>query len=206
MRAVDRSDTALQDPPPGADAPVQAPRQPPRQASLRAPLDSLPGAVLRELRSDHAGELGAVWIYRGVLAVTRDARLRTFAEAHGRAEQVHLDFFLEHLPARWHTRLAPLWRLAGFLLGALPALFGPRAVYATVDAVESFVDDHYQVQIDMLAEHPGHGWLREQLIRFRDDELHHRDEARERAPGGSSLWRRLVGAGSAAGAAVARRV
>lgn len=32
-----------------------------------------PQALQRELRTDHAGEAGAVMIYRGVLAVTRDA-------------------------------------------------------------------------------------------------------------------------------------
>lgn len=173
-----------------------------------APVEELPEPILRELRSDHAGELGAVWIYRGVLAVSRDPELRAFAEAHGRAEQAHLDFFLAELPDRWQSRLAPLWRLAGFVLGALPALFGRRAVYRTVAAVESFVDDHYQVQIDMLEAHPAHAWLRERLVAFRADELHHRDDAAARFAGAAleGLWPRIVMAGSAAGAELARRL
>ena len=173
----------------------------------RAAIEALPEPILRELRSDHAGELGAVWIYRGVLALARDPELRAFAEAHGRAEQAHLDFFLDEVPQRWHSRLAPLWRLAGFLLGAVPALFGPRAVYRTVAAVEAFVDEHYQVQIDMLEAHPGHGWLRERLVSFRADELHHRDDAAARLEGDGhgGLWARFVMGGSAAGAELARR-
>lgn len=173
-----------------------------------APLERLPEALLRELRSDHAGELGAVWIYHGVLAVARDPELRAFADAHRRAEQAHLAFFLEQLPRRWQSSLAPLWRLAGFVLGALPTLFGPRAVYRTVAAVEAFVDDHYRVQIDMLADHPEHAWLRERLVAFRDDELHHRDDAVARFAGDAldGPWARLVMAGSAAGAALARRL
>ncbi len=167
----------------------------------------LPPHLLRELRSDHAGELGAVWIYRGILAVTRNPELRAFAEAHQASEQEHLDFFLKHLPIGWHTRLAPLWKLAGFVLGALPALLGPRAVYRTVAAVERFVDGHYAAQIELLAAHPQHRWLRIHLSRFRDDELHHRDDAAGRiADATPGWWERIVEGGSAAGAAVARRV
>ena len=170
-------------------------------------LADLSPALLRELRSDHAGELGAVWIYRGILAISRDAELRAFAQAHLASEQEHLDFFLEHLPIGWQTRLGPLWRCAGFVLGALPALFGPGAVYRTVAAVERFVDGHYAEQIELLAAHPQHRWLRVHLSRFRDDELHHRDDAAGRlanaAPG---WWDRIVEGGSAAGAALARRV
>lgn len=174
----------------------------------RAAIDALPTAILRELRSDHAGELGAVWIYRGILAVSRDEAVRSFAEAHQRSEQTHLDFFLSELPPRWRSRLAPLWRVAGFVLGALPALFGSRAVYATVAAVETFVDDHYQVQIDMLAAHPEYAWLRETLVRFREDELHHRDDAAARNDGAPvrGLWARIVIGGSVAGAMLARRL
>lgn len=172
------------------------------------PLADLPRPLLRELRSDHAGELGAVWIYRGILAVTRDRTLRAFAQAHRRSEQQHLDFFVEHLPRAWHTRLAPLWRLSGWLLGALPALFGPRAVYRTVAAVEQFVDGHYAEQIALLEALPDHAGLRATLVGFRDDELAHRDDAAGRlgAPMVAGLWPRLVMAGSAVGAAVARRV
>jgi demethoxyubiquinone hydroxylase (CLK1/Coq7/Cat5 family) len=36
-----------------------------------------------------------------------------------------------------------LWRVAGWLTGALPALFGRAAVLRTIDAVETFVEGHY---------------------------------------------------------------
>ena len=181
---------------------------PPAAEVPRAAIRHLPEFILRELRSDHAGELGAVWIYRGVLAVARDPELRAFAEAHMAAEQSHLDFFLTELPPAWHSRLAPLWRIAGFVLGALPALFGPRAVYRTIAAVEAFVDEHYQVQIDMLEGRARYEWLRERLIEFRADELHHRDDALDRfgADAGGGLWRWIVHNGSVAGAVLARRI
>lgn len=209
----------------GACAVVPARERPAEELSI----EDLPQPILRELRSDHAGELGAVWIYRGILAVARDPALRNFAQHHMAAEEAHLAFFLTQLPARWHTRLAPLWRLAGWLLGAGPALFGRVAVYRTITAVESFVDHHYALQIDMLAAHPGHAWLRERLQAFRDDELMHRDDASRRArdagragvtaaarvegpdrgpiPGPiARLWMTIVGRGSALGANIARRI
>ncbi|MEM7610905.1 MAG: demethoxyubiquinone hydroxylase family protein [Pseudomonadota bacterium] len=73
---------------------------------------NLPLCLARELRSDHAGETGAVWIYRGLLAASRNPELRAFAEEHFEAERQHLAFFESWLPARFKTRLTPLWRRA----------------------------------------------------------------------------------------------
>jgi hypothetical protein len=39
------------------------------------------------LQTDHAGETGAVMIYRGILAVTRDQTLRAFAHHHFETER-----------------------------------------------------------------------------------------------------------------------
>lgn len=54
-----------------------------------------PGArheLIGELRSDHAGETGVVWIDRGSLAVSRDPVAREFAQRHLLAtEQRHRD-------------------------------------------------------------------------------------------------------------------
>ena len=87
--------------------------------------------LVGDLRSDHAGETGAVWIYRGLLAVSRDAGVREFAKRHLATEQGHLDKVEAVLPWPQRSRLLPGWRVAGFMTGALPALLGPRAVYAT---------------------------------------------------------------------------
>lgn len=164
----------------------------------------------RDLRSNHAGETGAVGIYRGVLAVSRCAQVRHLAASHLHSEQRHLASLCKQLPARQRSKLLPMWRAAGFLTGALPALFGPNAVFATIEAVETFVDKHYLEQINKLAE--GDGWLRlrETLQSCRHDEICHRDEARQLSlrPHGLALrlWLRAVAAGSAAGVAIARRI
>lgn len=171
-----------------------------------------PRALTAELRSDHAGELGAVFIYRGVLAFARDPALRRFAEAHGATEQRHLDLIEAALPPAHRSRLLPAWRLAGWLTGALPALCGPRAVYATIAAVETFVDTHYAQQLDLidrLAPTPRLDELRALLAACRDDELHHRDEALACDPATgrlARLWAACVGRGSAAAVVLARRV
>jgi demethoxyubiquinone hydroxylase (CLK1/Coq7/Cat5 family) len=167
----------------------------------------------RELRSDHAGETGAVFIYRGITAVARwrgDAQLLAFAQQHGDTEAEHLSLIEAWLPPSRRSRLLGPWRLAGWLTGALPALAGRRAVYGTIAAVETFVDRHYQQQIDHLRAHGGPDGLLPLLERCQADECHHRDEAAalagERRPGLLRLWCSVVGAGSAAAVVLARRV
>ncbi|WP_241516871.1 demethoxyubiquinone hydroxylase family protein [Roseateles puraquae] len=170
---------------------------------------AMPAWLVADLRSDQAGEIGAVWIYRGVLAVSRDPALRGFAQRHLATEQRHLGLIEACLPDAHHSRLLPLWRLAGWLTGALPALFGPRAVYATIAAVETFVDQHYQVQVDRLAGEVAWAPLRELLDGCRRDEVDHRDEAAAQAGRPGLLmraWCRVVGTGSALAVSVCRHV
>ena len=168
-----------------------------------------PPEMVGDLRSDHAGESGAVWIYHGVLAVARDASVRDFARRHRATEQRHLELIEHLLPAPQRSRLLVPWRAAGFLTGALPALFGPRAVYATIAAVETFVDRHYQHQIDRLDNRPEHAALRSLLLECQADECEHRDEAlshRMTQPGPLlRAWCALVGHGSAGAVHIARR-
>ena len=173
------------------------------------PGDKLPSWVFADLRTDHAGEVGAVCIYQGVLRFARDPALRSFAEHHLITEQKHLRLISAWLPSSRHSRLLPIWRLAGFLTGALPALFGPRAVYATIEAVETFVDDHYDQQVRALESQPAFNELRQTLLDCQADEVAHRDEAAaSRGPDRSSVllqaWCAMVGAGSKAAVALIR--
>ena len=190
-------------------------------AALHVPAD-----LVADLRSDHAGETGAVWIYRGVLALSRDPALRDFARRHAATETRHRVALAAVLPWPQRSRLLVPWRLAGWCTGALPALAGPRAVYATIAAVETFVDHHYQQQIDRLAGRPEAAALRALLVECQADEIEHRDEARAAvssastdaaAPSSSpaigaplgtllSLWCGAVSSGSALAVAIARRL
>ncbi len=133
------------------------------------------------LRVDHAGELGAVHIYRGQRAVLRGARgqgalaadLQT-TEAHEARHLARFDVLLNDNRVR-PTLLTPIWRAAGFALGAGTALMGDKAVHACTEAVESVIEKHYADQVEELAERSPD--LAAELSGFRSDELAHRDEA-----------------------------
>ena len=71
----------------------------------------------RELRSDHAGETGAVWIYRGVIAARPELILRQFCLRHLETEKRHLEKMNMLLEPKSRSALLPLWRAAGFLTG-----------------------------------------------------------------------------------------
>jgi ubiquinone biosynthesis monooxygenase Coq7 len=133
------------------------------------------------LRVDHAGELGAVHIYRGQRAVfdaaeghERIADQLSEMEGH---EAVHLkafDALLTDHSVR-PTLFAPFWRAAGFALGAGTALMGEKAAHACTEAVESVIEQHYAGQIrELETRDPA---LAADLTKFRNDELAHRDHA-----------------------------
>ena len=134
----------------------------------------------RELRSDHAGETGAICIYNGIVAIAKirgDTEMLAFAQSHRKTEAEHLALIEQWLPPNRQSLLLGPWRLAGWLTGALPALFGRRAMYKTIATVETFVDKHYQQQVDYLVKSGGPEGLLPVLLRCQTDEQHHRDEA-----------------------------
>ncbi len=172
---------------------------------------ALPQQVVSDLRTDHAGETGAVCIYRGVLRFSPDPELRAFAQRHLATEQAHLLLVESWLPAKQRSHLLPVWRLAGFLTGALPALFGPRAVYATIEAVETFVHQHYDEQVRRLAAFPALATLRQTLLNCQGDEAAHRNEAAAaRGPGQPSVllraWCWMVDVGSKGAVTLSRHL
>jgi ubiquinone biosynthesis monooxygenase Coq7 len=184
-------------------------RPPEARTDIAPLLDRIPG-LLGDLRSDHAGETGAVMIYRGILVRARDPEIRHFATRHLATEAEHLRLLEALLAPGQRSLLLPLWRVAGFLTGWLPALFGRRAIYATIEAVETFVDRHYEEQIAKLGHAGAEGALRRLLATCQGEEVHHRDEAAAALGEGRGallrLWGWMVDMGSAAAVAAARRV
>jgi 3-demethoxyubiquinol 3-hydroxylase len=160
----------------------------------------LPQDLVADIRSDHAGETGAVYIYKGILAVSKDTDVRNFATEHLHTEQEHLRQLNVLFPILKRSLLLPGWRIAGFVTGAVPALFGAKAVFATIQAVETFVNEHYEYQIHALAGREDYAHLKNQLITFQADEVAHRDEAQARQTESVgillSAWCALVGWGS----------
>ena len=132
-----------------------------------------------------------------------------FAEHHLLTEQDHLQKIDSVIPAKSRSRLLPLWRAAGFATGALPSLFGARAIYATIAAVETFVDEHYLQQIERLDRENLFPELRDLLANCREDEIGHKQEA-ELALGsanhfGLRVWCKIVDFGSRAAVTIERR-
>lgn len=180
------------------------------EASRDTETDALPRWLVRDLRSDHGGETGAVAIYRGILQVSCDPVVRQFADMHLAIERQHLALIESILPPGDRSRLVGLWRITGFVTGLVPALIGPDAVFATIDAAKTFVDRHYADQIGRLDRDGARPDIRTLLERCRRDGVRHRDEARgaQGKPAGrvTALWCRLVSAGSATTVALARRL
>ena len=135
------------------------------------------------IRVDHAGEFGALQIYKGQLAVLERAQseresvqtIRRMAEQ----EQQHFAAFDRLVRQRGvrPTALEPLWRVAGFALGAATALMGEKAAMACTVAVEEVIDAHYKRQAASVPEQES--GLKQVLAEFREDELEHRDMALE---------------------------
>lgn len=135
------------------------------------------------LRVDHAGEYGAVAIYRGQRAVfdklghKRETAAAIAAMEDGEAE--HLETFDRLLAKRGvrPTLLAPFWNAAGFGLGAATALMGEKAAMACTEAVEDVIEKHYATQAEALAEDEPE--LAALVEKFRADELAHKHAAED---------------------------
>jgi ubiquinone biosynthesis monooxygenase Coq7 len=140
------------------------------------------------IRVDHAGEYGAVRIYEGQLAVFGNRKSQTADAIRKMAEQEqeHLAAFDKLINERRvrPTALEPVWRVAGFALGAATALMGEKAAMACTAAVEEVIDEHYAQQIERL---DGDLPLKHAVEKFRADEVAHKNEAlelgAEEAPG-----------------------
>ncbi|EME68767.1 ubiquinone biosynthesis protein COQ7 [Paramagnetospirillum caucaseum] len=135
------------------------------------------GLIDRVLRVNQAGELGAVRIYQGQRAILgrKGGKVGPLLKRMAEQEQQHLDTF-NRLIAERRTRptlLSPLWHLAGFALGAGTALLGEKAAMACTVAVEETIDRHYARQAEQLGD--DEAALKDTILRFRDEEIEHRD-------------------------------
>jgi 3-demethoxyubiquinol 3-hydroxylase len=131
------------------------------------------------IRVDHAGEYGAVRIYEGQLAVLggRKSEAADAIRHMAEQEQRHLQTFDKMVNERRvrPTALEPVWRVAGFALGAATALMGEKAAMACTAAVEEVIDQHYAAQVEKLGTRDPA--LKATVEDFRAEEIAHRDAA-----------------------------
>jgi len=134
------------------------------------------------LRVDHAGEFGAVAIYRGQLAVfeRQQGKDRIVGQLKEMAaqEQVHLDAFdnMLHAGSVRPTALSPVWNAAGFALGVGTALLGEKAAHACTEAVETVIEEHYGDQVAELND-AGETELAARMAKFQEEEVEHKNLA-----------------------------
>jgi ubiquinone biosynthesis monooxygenase Coq7 len=131
------------------------------------------------IRVDHAGEYGAVRIYEGQLAVlgSRNTPSALAIRYMAEQEQRHLKTFDAMINERRvrPTALEPVWRVAGFALGAATALLGEKAAMACTAAVEEVINEHYECQVERLGD--ADPALKATVEEFRADEIAHKEEA-----------------------------
>ena len=140
--------------------------------------------ILEEIiRVDHAGERGAIKIYEGQLLALKtfkqDEDLKKQIEEMKEHEKEHYDFFEKEIHKRniSPTKLLPLWDLLGVTLGFGTAMMGKKATMLCTASVEEVIGDHYKNQTYELFD--DEKVLKEKIIKFRDDELSHKDIAYE---------------------------
>ncbi len=155
------------------------------------------------IRVDHAGERGAIKIYEGQLLAlntfVKDDELKKTIEEMKEHEREHANYFEKEIRRRRikPTKFLPLWDLLGVGLGFGSTLLGKKAAMLCTASVEEVIDEHYQNQIDQIESDEKE--LKEKIIKFREDELHHKDIAYEKGAskdGIYSIFDKIVKTGS----------
>ena len=139
--------------------------------------------VEKFIRVDHAGERGAIKIYEGQLLALntfiKDDNLKKTIEEMKEHEKEHCDYFENEIKKRniRPTKFLPLWDLLGVGLGFGSTILGKKAAMLCTASVEEVIDEHYSNQISQLENDEKK--LTEKIIKFRKDELHHKNIAYE---------------------------
>ena len=135
------------------------------------------------IRVDHAGEHGAIKIYEGQLLALntfiKNDELKKIIEEMKEHEKEHCNYFENEIKKRniKPTKLLPLWDLLGVGLGFGSTILGKKAAMLCTASVEEVIQKHYANQIEQLESDEKK--LKNKIIKFREDELHHKDIAYE---------------------------
>ena len=135
------------------------------------------------IRVDHAGERGAIKIYEGQLLALntfiKNEELKKTIEEMKEHEKEHFEYFENEIKERniKPTRLLPLWDLLGVGLGFGTTILGKKAAMLCTASVEEVIQEHYADQIKQLE--VDEKKLKDKIMKFRDDELNHKDIAYE---------------------------
>ncbi len=135
------------------------------------------------IRVDHAGERGAIKIYEGQLlalnTIINNDQLKEIIKKMKEHEKEHCNYFENEIKKRniKPTKFMPLWDLLGVGLGFGSTILGKKAAMLCTASVEEVIQEHYTNQINQLESDEKK--LKEKIIKFRDDELMHKNIAYE---------------------------
>ena len=151
-----------------------------------------PKKIAEFIRVDHAGEKGAIKIYEGQLlalkTICKNPDLEKVIENMKVHEKEHSDYFENEIKKRKirPTKFLPLWDLLGVGLGFGSTVLGKKAAMLCTASVEEVIDEHYKNQINQLGE--DEEILKNKIIKFRNDELLHKDLAYEKGATKEGLY------------------
>ena len=149
------------------------------------------------IRVDHAGERGAIKIYEGQLLAlstfVNNKELKNTIEHMKEHEVEHCEFFENEIKKRniKPTRFLKLWDLLGLGLGFGTTILGKQAAMLCTASVEEVIQDHYANQINELEEDEKD--LKEKIVKFREDEIDHKDIAYNEGATKKGLYKILDG-------------
>ncbi len=104
------------------------------------------------VRVNQAGEMGAIEIYKGQLAVLKNKPIAKEIISMLKQEEKHYKTFSDLLIKHniRPTLLSPLWKVGGFSLGVFTAILGKESTMACTEAVEEVIVKHYEQQTKYL--------------------------------------------------------
>jgi len=157
-------------------------------------LRSAQSVAEKMIKIDHAGENGAVNIYRAqhLVSIVRSPKLTDQLKDFQKHEETHREIFKTHLENSGVRRCVSyhLCGIGGYTLGFLTGIIGPSAVMATTYAVENVVLEHLFDQSKYLRQNNIEAFLCVQKI-IKDEQEHH-DHAFENFDENSFLSKILV--------------
>jgi len=145
-------------------------------------LDPTSRTIARIVKVNHAGEYGAIRVYRAQIFISRMLYpdIVEFLQNTLTHEIEHCRRFREAMGVRAARpcRIMGLWGQGGFVLGGVSALLGRQGVWICTAAIERTVHAHLQDQIEFLIDRDPS--LVELIKDIQTDELSHLQHALDR--------------------------
>jgi ubiquinone biosynthesis monooxygenase Coq7 len=151
------------------------------EGSIALPAEPATGShrleVERILRVDHAGEFGAISIYRAQLALARWLYKDVVPKleemlAHEREHFRRFDSILKARRIRSCYALY-IWAAGGAVVGFITGALGRNAIWVCTDSIESTVLHHLEWQLTFLSAHDAE--VHAAVLSIKGDEEAHRD-------------------------------